>query len=171
VIINANQAAGSYWFRAEVQNQAGCGNNANNGNILSIFSYEGHETETPISQGGQYTQRCTDEQGLTPYWNSYVPSGQIADNMTPLDTWLNQTRAADGTLTLYWNVNGSSLNADWQKPTLDYVKNNELNSFPERANLIDLETPGEWVYWVIRSVPGNPYNVQVPHPIRKFYSM
>ena len=170
VIINANQAAGSYWFRAEVQNQAGCGNNAMNGNILSIFSYEGHETETPISQGGQYTQRCTDEQGLTPYWNSYVPSGQIADNMTPLDTWLNQTRAADGTLTLYWNVNGTSLNADWQKPTLDYVKNNEMNSFPDRAGIIELPTQGEWVYWVIRSVPGNPYNVQVPHPIRKFAS-
>jgi hypothetical protein len=90
--------------------------------------------------------------------------------MTPLDTWLNQTRAADGTLTLYWNVNGTSLNADWQKPTLDYVKNNEMNSFPDRAGIIELPTQGEWVYWVIRSVPGNPYNVQVPHPIRKFAS-
>jgi laccase len=72
-------------------------------------------------------------------------------------------------LTLYWNINGTSLNADWQKPTLDYVKNNEMNSFPDRAGVIDLPTQGEWVYWVIRSVAGNPYNVQVPHPIRKFY--
>jgi hypothetical protein len=88
--------------------------------------------------------------------------------MTPLDTWLNQTRGADGTLTLYWNVNGSSLNADWSNPTLNYVKNNQLNRFQQRANLIELESSGQWVYWVIRSVPGNPYNVQVPHPIRKF---
>ena len=168
VIITGNQPAGSYWFRAESQDQAGCGNNANNGNILSIFSYEGHETETPISTGSAYTQRCIDEQGLQPYWNSYVPTGQVADNMTPLDTWLNQTRGADGTLTLYWNVNGSSLNADWNKPTLDWVKNNQLDNFPPRANMIELPSSGQWVYWVIRSVPGNPYNVQVPHPIRKF---
>jgi laccase len=162
VIITGNQPAGSYWFRAESQNQAGCGN------ILSIFSYAGHETETPISTGSAYTQRCIDEQGIEPYWNSYIPTGEVADNMTPLDTWLNQTTAADGTLTLYWNVNGSSLNADWSKPTLEYVKNNQLNSFPERANVIELPTQGQWTYWVIRSVPGNPYNVQVPHPIRKF---
>lgn len=168
VIITANQAAGSYWFRAEVQNQAGCGNNANNGNILSIFSYEGHENETPISTGSPYTQRCTDEQGLTPYWNSYVPTGEVADNMTPLDTWLNQTRGSDGSLTLYWNVNGSSLNAVWEKPTLDYIKNGQFDNFPERANIIQLPQQGTWTYWVIRSVPGNPYNVQVPHPIRKF---
>jgi hypothetical protein len=167
VIITGNQPAGSYWFRAESQSQAGCGNNANNGNILSIFSYEGHETETPISSGSAYTQRCIDEQGLQPYWNSYVPTGEIARDMTPLDTWLNQTRGADGTLTLYWNVNGSSLNADWSNPTLNYVKNNQLDRFQQRANLIELESSGQWVYWVIRSVPGNPYNVQVPHPIRK----
>jgi hypothetical protein len=167
VIIAGNQLASSYWFRAEVQDQAGCGSNANNGNILSIFSYEGHETEIPISSRSVYTQRCIDEQGVTPYWNSYVPTGEVADKMTPLDTWLNQTTAADGTLTLYWNVNGSSLNADWSKPTLDYVKNNQLHSFPERAKVIELPSQGQWTYWVIRSVPGNPYNVQVPHPIRK----
>jgi laccase len=167
VIITGNQPAGSYWFRAESQNQAGCGNNGNNGNILSIFSYEGHQTETPISAGTAYTQRCVDEQGIEPYWNSYVPTGEIANNLTPLDTWLNQTLGSDGTLTLYWNVNGSSLNADWSKPTLQYVKNNQLNSFPQRANVIELPTQGQWTYWVIRSVPGNPYNVQVPHPIRK----
>jgi hypothetical protein len=167
VIITGNQPAGSYWFRAESQDQAGCGNNGNNGNILSIFSYEGHETETPISSGSAYTQRCVDETGVTPYWNSYIPTGEIAENMTPLDTWLNQTTGADGTLTLYWNVNGSSLNADWSKPTLDYVKNNQLSSFPERANVIELPSQGQWTYWVIRSVPGNPYNVQVPHPIRE----
>lgn len=167
VIITGNQPAGSYWFRAESQAQAGCGNNGNNGNILSIFSYEGHTTETPISSGSSYTQRCIDEQGIKPYWNSYIPTGEIAKNLTPLDTWLNQTMGSDGTLTLYWNVNGSSLNADWSKPTLDYVKNNQLNTIPKRANIITLPTQGQWTYWVIRSVPGNPYNVQVPHPIRK----
>jgi hypothetical protein len=167
VIITGNQPAGSYWFRAEVQDQAGCGFNANNGNILSIFSYKGHETETPISSGSAYTQRCIDERSITPYWNSYIPTGEVADNMTPLDTWLNQTTSTDGTLTLYWNVNGSSLNADWSRPTLDYIKNNQLHSFPERANVIELPSQAQWTYWVIRSVPGNPYNVQVPHPIRK----
>lgn len=40
VIINANQPVGNYWFRAEVQDQTGCGLNANNGNIKSIFRYQ-----------------------------------------------------------------------------------------------------------------------------------
>lgn len=164
VIITADQAPGAYWFRADVQDQAGCGTNFNNGNIRAIFSYQGHETEQPISTAQSYTQRCTDEKDIQPYWNSYVPDGEIASSVVPLTTWLNQTDNGDGTITLYWNVNGTSLNAEWQKPTLAYVKDGETD-YPARSNLINLPEEGQWTYWVINSVAGNPYDVEVPHPI------
>ncbi|OQO04135.1 hypothetical protein B0A48_10745 [Cryoendolithus antarcticus] len=163
VIITANQASSNYWFRAEVHVAAGCGDNWNNGNLNAIFSYAG-QSGTPTTSGTSYTQRCTDETGLTPYWNSYVPDGQVASQVTQLNTWLNQTTNTDGSLTLYWNVNGSSMNADWSKPTYSYIYSSTSN-WPSRANVLTLPTEAKWTYWVLQSQAGNPYNVAVPHPI------
>jgi FtsP/CotA-like multicopper oxidase with cupredoxin domain len=61
-IIDADQEVANYWFRAEVQDQADpdCGLNANNGNIKSIFHYEGAQGY-PTSVGKTYAQRCADE--------------------------------------------------------------------------------------------------------------
>lgn len=161
VIVDANQAAGNYWFRAEVQSD--CGSNWNNGNIKSQFAYTGHETETPISTGSSYTQRCTDETNLVPYWNSYVPTN-VVGAFTELTVDQLQQTESDGSLTVYWQVNGSSLKVDWEKPTLEYVKTGNTD-YPSTANLIKLPNEGTWTYWVIQSIPGNPYNVAVPHPI------
>lgn len=80
VIITANQTIDNYWFRAEVQDEAGCGTNYNNGNIKSIFSYTGASSGDPTSSATEYTQRCTDETELVPYWDSYV------DNTTLIST-------------------------------------------------------------------------------------
>ncbi|QIX00022.1 hypothetical protein AMS68_005539 [Peltaster fructicola] len=162
VIITADQAPGNYWFRAEVQD--GCGANANNKNIKSMFAYPGHENETPISTGSGYTGRCTDETQLVPHWNSYVPPKAGFAEPTFFGTALNQSTAADGTLTLYWQVNGSSLNIQWDKPTLQYVQESNT-SYPSGANVVETATEGQWTYWVIQEVPGTPYNVNVPHPL------
>ena len=79
VIVAADQPVDSYWFRAEVQDLGGapqgCGQNANNWNIKSIFRYKGAEMAVPMSSGGGYPQRCADEP-TTPYWDSFVPSGK-----------------------------------------------------------------------------------------------
>jgi len=161
VIITANQSPGNYWFRADVQTE--CGANYNNGNIRSQFAYVGHETETPQSTGATYTQRCTDEPNLVPYWNSYIPQN-VVGAFTELTVDQLQQTASDGSLTVYWQVNGSSLRVDWSTPTLEYVKTGNTQ-YPANANLIQLPNEGTWTYWVIQSVPGNPYNVAVPHPI------
>ncbi|KAK3116658.1 laccase, multicopper oxidase, benzenediol:oxygen oxidorectuctase [Teratosphaeriaceae sp. CCFEE 6253] len=163
VIITADQSPGAYWFRADVQDTAGCGTNFNNGNIRSIFAYAGHTTETPISSSQSYTATCSDQTGLVPYWNSYVPQGQTG-TFTELTTSQLQQTETDGTLTVYWQINGSAMSVDWQKPTLEYVQTSDT-SYPSVANLIQLPTEGRWVYWVIQEVAGNPYNVAVPHPI------
>lgn len=139
VIITADQAPENYWFRAEVQD--GCGANANNKNILSMFAYEGHENETPISTGASYSGRCTDETQLVPHWNSYIPPKEGFASPTFLGTAINQSTAADGSLTVYWQVNGSALNVQWDKPTLQYVKDGNT-SYPQGANLIQTPTEG-----------------------------
>lgn len=163
VLIDANQSPGSYWFRAEAQDTAGCGSNFNNGNILSIFSYEGHESETPISTATSYTQRCTDETQLVPYWNSYVPQGEIPDEFEQLDTAINQSTAADGSLNLYWQVNGVHLVADWADPTLSGVRAGQT-TWSEESAIINVNE-GQWTYWVITEGTGSPFNVNIPHPI------
>ncbi|KAF2164107.1 carbohydrate-binding module family 20 [Zasmidium cellare ATCC 36951] len=164
VIITADQEPTSYWFRAEVQDTAGCGSNFQNGNILSIFSYEGSENVTPTSSGIAYTKRCTDETELVPYWNSYVPQGEIQSNFEQLDTAINQSTAADGSLTLYWQVNGTPLKVDWSTPSLSSIRDAET-SWPARAGAIELPTEGQWTYWVITEGIGNPFTVNIPHPI------
>ncbi|KAK5129687.1 hypothetical protein LTR08_002979 [Meristemomyces frigidus] len=164
VIINANQSPGAYWFRAEVQDTAGCGTNFNNGNIRSIMAYTGHTTETPSSSAYSYTARCTDEQSLVPYWDSYVPQGQAGVEFTELSTAQLQQQENDGSITLYWLVNGSALSANWETPTLEYVRTGNT-SYPDTANVIVLPSEGVWTYWVLQEVAGDPYDVAVPHPI------
>lgn len=113
---------------------------SDNGNIKSIFAYAGHTTETPLSTATSYTKSCADQTGLVSYWNSYVPVGQI-QTLTEMTTSLNQTTGPDGSLTLYWNVNGSTFNVDWTQPMLGYVKNSKTN-YSSRENAIILPTEG-----------------------------
>ncbi|PPJ53188.1 hypothetical protein CBER1_11893 [Cercospora berteroae] len=165
VIITADQSPGSYWFRADSQDTAGCGSNFNNGNIRSIFSYEGHENETPISAAQNYAQRCTDERGLVPYWNSYVPANDIPTFET-LATAINQSTDANGLLTIFWQVNGTPLRVDWSQPTLGEIQNDRsFSNWPDRANAISLPNANRWTYWVITEAPGSPFTVNIPHPI------
>ncbi|KAK4554600.1 laccase, multicopper oxidase, benzenediol:oxygen oxidorectuctase [Recurvomyces mirabilis] len=163
VIITADQSPGAYWFRADIQDKAGCGSNFNNGNIRSVFAYAGHETENPISTAHSYTQTCNDQSGLVPHWNSYVPTGKTG-TFTELTTSQLQQNENDGSITVYWQINGSALSIDWDKPTLEYVRTGN-SGFPSDSNLIQLPNANVWTYWVIQEVAGNPYNVAVPHPI------
>ncbi|KAF2217437.1 carbohydrate-binding module family 20 protein [Cercospora zeae-maydis SCOH1-5] len=165
VIITADQAPGSYWFRADSQDTAGCGSNFNNGNIRSIFSYEGHENETPISTAHPYSQRCTDETQLVPYWNSFVPVNDIPEFET-LATAINQSTDATGLMTIFWQVNGTPLRVDWSQPSLGDIENDpSFTAWPDRANVISLPNANRWTYWVITEAPGSPFTVDIPHPI------
>ncbi|CZT19399.1 related to laccase precursor [Ramularia collo-cygni] len=164
VVFTADQEPGSYWFRAQSQDGAGCGSNFQNQNIRAVFSYEGFESVLPESSTTGYVQRCTDEADLVPYWNSYVPQGDIPDSLSELNVHLNQSTGADGTLTLYWQVNDTPLRTDWANPTTMSVREGKTD-FPDRANVIKLPTSNVWTYWVMTQGGGVPFDVQIPHPI------
>jgi hypothetical protein len=64
VIVEANQTASKYWFRADAPNGA-CGNNANPNGIKAIFHYSDATIGNPTSTAWPITrnnvERCTDE--------------------------------------------------------------------------------------------------------------
>lgn len=165
VVFIANQTVGSYWFRAEVQ--TGCGANSNTGNIKSIFTYTGAASTTPASTATPYTQRCTDETGLIPFWDSFVPSGPLSTNVDILNVAINIGVNTEGPV-VTWGVNLSAIDVMWEKPILQYVLEGN-NSWPASENLIELSNAGQWYYWIIQEVPGivngQSVSVDVPHPI------
>jgi hypothetical protein len=56
---------------------------------------------------------------------------------TPDDT-LNVSLAIDTTVSkVYWDINGSAIDASWDKPTLQYVLDGDM-AFPANNNVIDL---------------------------------
>lgn len=143
VVISANQTVGNYWFRAEAQDQAGCGDIATNGNIKSIFSYAGAGAGSPTSSATPYTQRCTDETGLVPFWNSFVPSGPLTS--TELDVGIAAGVDTVGDYVVTWRVNLSALSVQWEKPIREYVLEGNT-SYPHSENLIALPNAGQWYY-------------------------
>ena len=162
VIIEANQTVGNYWFRAEVQ--SGCGANNQNGNIKSIFHYSGAAGGDPTSSATTYTERCTDETSLVPYWDSFVPTGPLAANTEALDVAIDIGVNQIGGTVVTWGVNFSSFDVQWTKPILDYVLTGN-SSWPASENLIELNQSSTWYYWIIQESAGIPFTVDVPHPI------
>ncbi|KAF2864483.1 carbohydrate-binding module family 20 [Piedraia hortae CBS 480.64] len=163
VIITADQTPGAYWFRAEMPSSGECGNNFSGDNIRSIFAYPGFETATPSSQRQAFSARCTDETNLIPHWNSFVPRGKQG-TFTEFTTAQLQQKDNDGSVSIYWQINGSHLMVDWNVPTVQHVRAGDTN-FGKTANLVNLPDAGVWTYWVIQEIAGNPYELFLPHPI------
>ncbi|KKY27641.1 putative laccase 3 [Phaeomoniella chlamydospora] len=135
VIINANQAVGNYWFRAEVQ--TGCGTNANNGNIKSIFHYSGASSSLPTTNGTAYTQSCLDETKLVPYVSLNVPSTSLIPDSSVLDVSFATVATSGNQTAVQWNLNETAIQVDWEDPTLQYVLDGNT-SYPKDLNLITL---------------------------------
>lgn len=57
-----------------------------------------------------------------------------------------------------WTVNGSPINVDVGKPTIQYVMDGN-NNFPQEYNVIQVPQGQQWTYWIIQQ------NTVVPHPI------
>jgi hypothetical protein len=136
VIISANQKVGNYWFRAEVQDQAGpdCGLNANNGNIKSIFRYQGAPVANPTTTGPTYAQRCSDEV-VVPYWDSFVPKGPL-EKGGDLNSAINIGVTAGNTV-VTWGINTVAMNVNWNQPVLGQVFDGNT-TFDRSSNVITL---------------------------------
>lgn len=164
VLITANETVDNYWFRAEVQTP--CGSNNNNGNIKSIFSYEGASDSYPTSNGSSYVGGCSDQTGLVPYVQKDVPSDQFQAQSQSLemlhDLGTKASWSVNGSSVVQWAFNGEMITINWDKPTLDYVFSGESN-FSSSQAIIELPNANEWTFWIINSLPTT--SGSAPHPI------
>ncbi|KAG9675976.1 laccase-like multicopper oxidase, partial [Aureobasidium melanogenum] len=176
VIIEANQTAGNYWFRADVPTGSViglCGNNKNPNGIKAIIHYSNATFADPTSTAwdttGDNADRCTDESfnstKLTPYWDSFVPDDALTADPAFLSVGAQEAGVTSNNATIFrWAINTTALNIDWNKPVLEYVQEGNT-SYPVSENLINVpDTP--WTYWVLQeiSTPAG-LKLDIPHPI------
>jgi hypothetical protein len=131
VIINANQTVGNYWLRVATGGGVCDGPNSNANNIRSIIRYSGAPAQNPNSTGS-VPSGCSDATNIVPYVQSTVPSGTPTD----LSVGFNPI-GPNGAILVRWTINGSSIQVDWQNPTLEYVINGTSN-FPTSENIYSI---------------------------------
>lgn len=174
VIIEANQTAGNYWFRADVPAGGGCGTNDNPNGIKAIIHYSNATNSNPTSTAwpttGDNEDRCNDESfqsnKLEPYWDSFVPSDPLTAKPAFLDVQAASAGVAfeDNTPIFRWTVNLTSIHVDWDRPILEYVQEGNT-SYPPAQNVISVPNT-DWTYWVLQELAfTEDIPLNVPHPI------
>ncbi|KAI9694661.1 MAG: hypothetical protein M1822_000277 [Bathelium mastoideum] len=158
VVVDASQAVGNYWIRADTD--TACSTNANRGNVKAILSYEGANDADPTTAGPTPPSGCFD-MSVTPYVSNTVPQDQFASAMQYLSMDFNVSQSVTGPLVQWW-INGSGIDVDWSRPTLQYVIDGDTN-YDDLMNVFEIEGVNKWTFWVIQTVQGDPVNV--PHPI------
>jgi FtsP/CotA-like multicopper oxidase with cupredoxin domain len=152
VIVDANQAAGAYWFRTgtgggqcDGPNQKAIGNDTQG----AIVSYAGYTGGNPTSASYDLGTGCADELSLVPYLEKDVPAPASAP--TTLDLTLDTTAG------VFWKVNGEAIDITWSTPTLQYIENGTY-TLPANDNGLTISSEG-WTYWLIQN------DTPLPHPI------
>ncbi|KAL9097158.1 MAG: hypothetical protein Q9165_000585 [Trypethelium subeluteriae] len=155
VIINANQTAGNYWFRANVATDC---ESSNNGAGLAIFSYDTVTVANPTSTSYSFPSSCFEPTGLAPFWSQPVPSTSAFSN---LDVGLTTGSVDTGANLTVWGINSTSIDIQWDKPVRTYLQEGNT-SYPVGENVINLPNEGVWTYWLIQEVSRSPL---IAHPI------
>jgi FtsP/CotA-like multicopper oxidase with cupredoxin domain len=154
VIIEANKDVGNYWFNATVPK--GCGTTKNTF-AASIFTYKGAKDELPRDAGVAQNYTCADTLGFEPVLPRHVPAEEFEAGKKELPITLDKP-VIGGEQFFRWRVNGSDINVEWEKPILEYIAEKNF-SWPGRANVIDINKPHAWTFWVVQNTG------PVPHPI------
>ncbi|KAK3995163.1 laccase [Cladorrhinum sp. PSN332] len=159
VTIDANKSVGNYWFNVTFGGQAFCGGSFHP-NPAAIFHYAGAPGGTPTHRGvAPVDHQCLDLPNLTPVVQRTVPINNFVkkpDNTLPVHLDLT------GTPLFVWKVNGSAIDVDWGKPTVDYVLS-QNTSYPPQANVITVNSVNQWTYWLIENDPDGAFSL--PHPM------
>jgi FtsP/CotA-like multicopper oxidase with cupredoxin domain len=152
VIVDANQAAGAYWFRTGTGGGQCDGPNAKaslNDTKGAIVSYSGFTGGEPTSQSYDIGTGCADETDIVPFRPKDVPAPPAAP--TTLDLTLDTSAG------VFWKVNGEAIDISWLTPTLSYIDNGTY-TLPANDNGLTISSEG-WTYWTIQN------DTPLPHPI------
>ncbi|EMC98300.1 hypothetical protein BAUCODRAFT_42685, partial [Baudoinia panamericana UAMH 10762] len=158
VVIHANQAAGNYWFRANAATFCLSGNNFYG---RAIWTYDTIAPATPTSPAYAAPTVCGESSKIAPYWYQPVPSGSFTSALDKVNINLTRVEQIPGEgNVIVWALNTSSINVDWEKPTLQYVMDGNT-SYPSSLSVVPTLSEGEWNYVVIQQLPTSP---PLPHP-------
>jgi FtsP/CotA-like multicopper oxidase with cupredoxin domain len=151
VIIDASQPVGNYWFNATLGGGGSCGA-SNNLFPAAIFSYQGAPNSLPTNRGTPITADCHDTTGFTPIISRSADPSTFAANEKELSVSLTTAVTNRGTI-FSWQVNGSSIDVQWEKPILQYIAEKNY-TFPRAANVVEITATSGWTYVVIDNVAG-----------------
>ncbi|KAF2269117.1 laccase precursor [Lojkania enalia] len=158
VIINANQTARTYWFRADADGNC---QSVNNGVGRAIFAYQGQTVADPTTNPpANPPTGCSNDPITTPKIALNVPSAPFQQQAQTLPVGFGPVNTNGQNLVL-WTVNGTSMIIDPGKPTIEYVADGNT-SYPQSYNLIEVSPSASWTYWVIQQAAGAP---PIAHPI------
>ncbi|KZW03034.1 putative extracellular dihydrogeodin oxidase/laccase [Exidia glandulosa HHB12029] len=155
VIIEANQAAASYWFR--VWPQISCSSNDNAGDVTGYLAYSG-VTALPTSEAFDYDDGCDDQTGLVPYVPVTVDSSGFSSDETDISVSSPTPVVVQGDNVFRWLVNGAAMDVDWGYPTLQQLSDNNA-SYAKTQNVLFFDEALETAYWVIQNAG------PIAHPI------
>lgn len=156
VIIDASQKIDNYWFNATLSKDGLCGASYNLF-PAAIFSYDGAEDALPTNQGTPIIADCHDTVGFAPIVTRTASVEDWQGNNKELDVNLTTVVTGRGRI-FQWQVNSSAMDIAWEKPMLAYVVEGNT-TYPTARNVISLDKPDVWTYWVIQNIAG------LPHPI------
>ncbi|KAI1341323.1 multicopper oxidase-domain-containing protein [Xylariaceae sp. FL0016] len=148
VIIDASKAVGNYWMNVTMYASNACGESTNP-YPAAIVHYAGAPNKNPTDHGTLPANSfCRDRLDYVPVVSRTAPLSQFTPS--PADT-LDVT--LEITNTVVWKVNASSIDVDWDRPVLDYVLKGNA-SYPRAENLVRIDTPNAWTFWVIENESG-----------------
>lgn len=156
VTIDASQPVSNYWLNVTLSTTGACGASINP-SPAAIVHYAGAKDENPTDLGVPVEDLlCADQMVFVPVVPRSVPKTEFTGNASQT---LAVTLAVDtASSKIFWKVNNSAINVDWEKPTLQFVQEGNT-SYPSTANVITIPESSEWSFWLVQNLS------PIPHPI------
>ncbi len=135
ILIDATEKVDNYWVNVTYSSTQVCGT-SNNPAPAAILSYEGAGDSLPTDQGtAPPDSLCQDKSDFSPIISETVPSTSFSG--APAST-LPVTFDVDTNVSkVFWKVNGSAIDVEWDRPILQYVQEGNT-SYPTDENIITL---------------------------------
>ncbi|KAB5559524.1 benzenediol:oxygen oxidoreductase [Coniochaeta sp. 2T2.1] len=158
VTIDASKPIGNYWFNVTLPPNGFCGT-SNHPAPAAIFHYAGAPGGLPTNPGTPPVDTlCYDNTDLVPVVSRTAAPGNFNPNPNnSLPVHLDTT----GSPLFVWQINGSSINVNWNKPVLQYVIEGNT-SYPPSENIISVPSNNQYSYWLIENDLDAAFSL--PHP-------
>ena len=139
VIIEARPEPGNFWINATFSSVRQCGFSLNP-HPAAILHYDGAPDELPKDQGAPPPDTfCADNLDFVPI----VPRKAPLELFSPEESNLQVALEVDTRVSrVFWTINSSAIDIDWEKPTLEYLKERNA-SFPLDDNIVRVDKTAE----------------------------